>query len=69
MSYLGGVLGHIAEAEFLGHFGGSRSINLRGVERTIGRCWCGGGGVATGDKRSGGGGATVCFVQMSCLSR
>lgn len=28
MSYLGGVLGHIAEAEFLGHFGGGGSIRL-----------------------------------------
>jgi hypothetical protein len=26
MSYLGGVLGHIAEAEFLGHFGGGGDL-------------------------------------------
>lgn len=41
MSYLGGVLGHIAEAEFLGHFGGSEGIDLRVCRRIIGMCWCG----------------------------
>lgn len=48
MSYLGGVLGHIAEAEFLGHFGGMEGINLRGCKRVIGTCWCGGCGVVGG---------------------
>jgi len=35
MSYLGGVLGHIAEGEFLGHFGRMEDINLRVCEKII----------------------------------
>jgi len=42
MSYLGGVLGHIAEAEFLGHFGGREGINLQVCRRLFARYWSGG---------------------------
>ena len=48
MSYLGGVLGHIAEAEFLGHFGGMEGVNLRIRRRIVGISWSGGGGVVGG---------------------
>lgn len=43
MSHLGGVLGHIAEAEFLGHFGGMEGNTLRIRRRIVGISWCGGG--------------------------
>ena len=44
MSYLGGVLGHIAEGEFLGHFGGEGDISLWVCRRDIivRCCWCSG---------------------------
>jgi hypothetical protein len=44
MSYLGGVLGHIAEGEFLRHFGGGEGISLWVFRRDIivRCCWCSG---------------------------
>lgn len=43
MSHLGGVLGHIAEGEFLGHFGGGAGIGLWECRWVVAKCcWCSG---------------------------